>query len=50
MSVYVIQHTDTQGKARLLHFNGSHKALLELVNKLQAAQPAGAPPVLWSKL
>lgn len=50
MSAYVIQHTDTQGKPRLLRFNGSHKDLLELVNKLQAVQPAGAPPVLWSKL
>ena len=50
MSAYVIQHTDSKGQARLLRFTGSHKSLLELVNKLQATQPAGAPPVLWSKL
>ena len=50
MSAYIILYTDAGSQEKQQRFDGSHKALLEYVNKLQAGQPAGAPPVLWSKL
>ena len=50
MSAYIILYTDARGRKHYEFFNGRHCELLMRVNKLQATQPAGAPPVLWSKL
>lgn len=46
MSAYIILYTDARGQEKQQRFVGSHKALLEYVNKLQA----GDLPVIWSRV
>lgn len=50
MSTYIILYTDIRGQEKQLRFEGSHKLLLERVNKLQAGQRPGDPPVIWSQI
>ena len=50
MSAYIILYTDARGQEKQQRLDGSHKALLEYVNKLQAVQRPGDPPVIWSQV
>ena len=50
MASYIILYTDAGGQEKQQRFDGSHKALLEYVNKLQAGQRPGDPPVIRSQV
>lgn len=50
MSAYIILYTDARGHEQQHRFDGSHKDMLVLVNKLQAGQRPGDPPVIWSQV